>query len=59
MEKKVVSEDIEGDARDVPGCLPTWEYWRIQDVYRYWLHSNNGAHLRGEIEDNIVWHTWW
>ena len=40
---------------DLPGYVPTWEDWQIQEVYGDWVHSNNGAHLSWGIVTNNDW----
>ena len=45
--KVVATEDGEGAAGDLTGYVPTGENRRIQESYREWVISNDGAHLSG------------
>ena len=58
-ENKSAKGDGEGTAGDLPGCAPMGEYRCIQEVYRYWLNSNDVAHLSGGIQDDKEWNTRW
>ena len=56
-EREAVTEDNKGTADDMPGYVPTGEDRQIQEVYKDWVYSNNGAHLSGGIQDNKEWQT--
>ena len=43
-------EDRDGPQGDLTGYVPTGEDRHIKDVYREWVHSNNGAHLSGGVK---------
>ena len=49
----------EGPVGDLPGNVITGEEQRIQEVYRDWMHSNDGAHTSGGIQDKKEWQTRW
>ena len=41
------------------GYTPAPEDLQLKEVYRDWVHSNDGNHLHGGIPDNRVWKGWW
>ena len=43
---------MEGPAWNLPGYVPTRDYQRIKEVCGDWVHSNDGAHLSGEVKDD-------
>ena len=57
-ENEAATGDGKGGAGDMPGYLPTGEDQRIQEVYRVWMNSNDGAHLNRGMQDNKEWQTW-
>ena len=44
--------DSEGVVEDLSGYVPKGENQRIHAVYRYWVHSNDGARLIGGITND-------
>ena len=51
--------DRKGAVGGLPGYVPTGEDQRIQEVYRYWVNSNDGAHISEGIQDYKEWKTRW
>ena len=49
------TEDGEGPVGDLPGYVPTGEERCIKEVYGYWVHSNDGAHLTGGVATDQEW----
>ena len=54
-----MSEDGEGAVEDLPGYIPTGEDHRFQEVYGDLLHSKNGVHLSGGIDNDTLWQKRW
>ena len=56
-------EDDTGDSKepvgDLPGYVPMGEDRQIIEVYRYWVHSNDEAHLSGGINYDKAWQACW
>ena len=50
-EKTDETEEGEGPTQDLTGYMPTGEDKRIMEVYRDWVHSNDGAHLSGGVTE--------
>ena len=43
----------------LPGYVPMGGYRRNHAVYVYWVHSKDGAHFSGGIDDDGVWQKRW
>ena len=48
-------EDGERSTGDLPGYVPTGEYWRIQEMYGDWVYSKYGEHLIGWMANYNYW----
>ena len=48
-ENKVMYEDGKGYTGGLPGYITIGEDRQIQEIYRNWVKSNNGAHISGGI----------
>ena len=53
----VTGEPVEGEgaSSDVPGYVPTPEDLRLREVYRDWVHGNQGTHLDGGVAEYGLW----
>ena len=51
--------DGKGEKGDEPEYTPTPEDFRLQEVYRDWVHTNPGTHLDGGIGNDAAWQAWW
>ena len=56
-EKADATEDRKGATGDMPGYILTGEYRRIKEVYRDWVHPNDGVHLSRGIANDEEWKT--